>query len=504
MASIDIPNRTYSAYYKKSTHWKEMELAYRGGDAYKHYFLLQYYNESEAAFQDRKERAFYLNYCKTIVNTIISYIFSQEENIHIDLPSAIDYLKEDADSYGSRLLDFMRKNLTDALYLGQYGLLWDTPAQDPDNPDISAADQESKNRRYNLVPVHPANVLNWNTNPDTNKLNWILVKESYQKQDTPFDEPKTIDRYKLWYTDRVEIYKSVENGSILLIATKPNPYGQVPFTWLMPTDFDRDGFGESLIEDLNDINVCIFNLSTLLNRSTMESLFPKLLVPEAQLEEWTDKISDFRQKVKHNPELAETDVADFDKVMDEMLMGVGSIMPYSPDVSGDTIAKPEYLEQSTVVVDAILKITDMLRIEILRISGLNTPGKLEQTGEVSGLSKMVDFIDVNNTLSDIARTTAQQFENHFKILTDVIGGSEDVKFQFPTDFNIASTDKLIANLLLWRGDIDNAEYQEKVERLVIKKSLGRFYPMKDIEKIIDSTESGDSTDTENIEDAAEE
>lgn len=453
--------RTYETYQKNLLVWKTMLTAYMGGQEYINDNLIKHPREKETVFKARRNRAYYLNYCRQFVNLVVNFIFSSPGHITMELGD-VEYLRKSADNKGTALLEFSKSLLQKSLMYGQMGLLIDSPAAEI-NP-VSKQQQIEIGLNYYLVQITPDRVEDYSQDLKTGAIKWVSIREEQMIKPNPFIQPKKEVYYKVFYPGKIDIYteSDYKNSQNKPFTTIPTNFETVPFSWIMPLDVNRDGIGESLLADIHPINKNIFNLCSLIDEQVYSILFPIWLIPEDSLEE--SPVDPVSGKTK------------------ELELGVNEPIITTANYK----KKIELLTPSSDPIKTIMELIEMLRLEIIRILGLNTPGNLEMSNPESGLAKIIDFIDTNNTLSTIALMFATQLTKTFQQISKAMGKPDgSINFALPSDFNVTSITKIIDDILRVSDLVDSKLFNEKIQKLLAKKILNAFETPEEIDKVTD-------------------
>lgn len=453
-------NIAYPSYQSKCADWDRLMLAFKGGAAYVQQNLKQHLREADEIYQLRLDLAYYLNYCRQFINTIISYIFSRKDQIHIVLPKRMQRLHSNADRKNTSLYNLMKKLLGYALIYGQHGVLIDSPhyMQRPN----TKLEQDLMGLDYYLVPIRPHQVKRWQIDRDTGLFEWVTIYEQYDYIPSPFADATKIKKTKVFYRDRIEIFDQTQNQDLNRAPNEVilHQFGQVPFFWIMPMDVDEDGFGESAIQDIAPINRVIMNLCSLIDEQAFSILFPQWMIPDTAM--------DTKDSVTGLPKRLE--------------LGITKPLFYTPD---ENSSKPELITASSDPIAALQTWIETLRLEMIRIIGLNTPGKLEQN-TASGIAKTLDFIDSNNTLSSIASSFGDQMTEPLKCMARALQqNDDDIIVGFPSDFNVTQLRQFIQEILEARDNVPSETFHKKTNEIMARKALSNYATEDEMMRIID-------------------
>ena len=196
-------------------------------------YLDRYPREDENKFRRRLQIAHYPNYIQPLTDLKISFMMRKGLMVD-DRPDPLEEWREDVDGRGTTWDEVLPGVVLRTATLGWSPVLIDmppAPASIDGTPAImTRATADALGLRPTLVPLFPANLTDYQLDEDGDFV-WAKIRTDYRSQENPFDDPKEITRYTIWYRDRYEQYEVVTAaGSRAATATSqaPHSFGAVP------------------------------------------------------------------------------------------------------------------------------------------------------------------------------------------------------------------------------------------------------------------------------------
>jgi hypothetical protein len=221
MNEIDFEHPDYASHKGM---WQMYRDLYAGGHQLKNSaseYLLRRQKEPLDVYSERLHRAFYQNYIGSIVDWYAATLFRRAPSFHFTggLDSGREFLSsfaDDCDARGTKLSDFFRQLLTDALVAGQAHLLIDFPRATHRPVNRAEEDAEGISRAY-LVRYRAEDLINWSTD-SRGDYEWVVLRHK-QKRQPRFDSTEIVEETRWMYFDREHFrtYRRIE------AAGKTNP-----------------------------------------------------------------------------------------------------------------------------------------------------------------------------------------------------------------------------------------------------------------------------------------
>ncbi|MGE4564808.1 MAG: hypothetical protein AB7F32_08055 [Victivallaceae bacterium] len=268
-----IFRRRHALYRANAAVWERSRDAYSGGADYIRQALIKHVSEIDLEYQERLQRACYINYPRKIARTITQFVLSsgpQREN-------ADPALVEDFSRTGLRADEVMRQFSTLLNLYGAAALLVEMPYF------AGELDQERKvaeRIRPAVRVLSPLEVADWAYGED-GKLNWILIEESDTLDAGPFLPAVEVKRRKLWTRSEYYLFeRDSVTGMTAILARGENPLGMVPAVLTV----EPDGFGldhNHYFEDVVRISDAILNNDSESQMNIVKQMFGLLVISDS-------------------------------------------------------------------------------------------------------------------------------------------------------------------------------------------------------------------------------
>lgn len=400
-------DRTHPDYDLYLDFYKLLYASYKGGNEYMQFvddYLIQHRLENATDYKTRKERAYFLNYCKRVVEAYTNFIF-KEEIVRSDNPMLKAFFKN-ADGKGGSFTSVMQKISSLSSVYGFMDAIVDAPVSDKER--LTRRDvKEQKSLPY-VVLRNPIETTDWSFD-EWGVLNWVLYKYVFYNDADPTvaRDTENVYRYKIITRDTWEDFTDAES-----IRSGSNSLKEV-FVHRCYNRIDGGVVGTSLIGDIVLINKEIFNWCSLISEQISRQTFSQLVVPDD---------GDHFNSV--NSEGEETN---------SFVQTVGTAYAFTfPATSGQP---PRFISPDHEQIDVIWKMVQDHIAEIYRLVGLTAT---ESTDDSSGRAKQRQFISVEAALKAKAKTL-EQAENEIIRLVCLRQGiefTEDLQSKYPTNFDV--------------------------------------------------------------------
>lgn len=262
---VTTQHREYTAHLDQ---WTRNRDASKGQKAVKHAghkYLPGFQPEDKERYESYKKRARFLNVTGRTKAALVGAVFRREPEV--ELPTIIEYLKEDADGSGESLTQVSKKIVDDTLQTGRYGLLVDYPSAPEGLTEEQVAAMDLRAR---IACYRAESIINWRTITIAGRqmLSMVVLEESAEKikDNDPF-EVSTEKQYRvLWLENgqyRQDIYD--RHGELLAEPTYPrdrdgNPWNEIPFVFI-GADANQPTPSDAPLSDLADANISWYQVS---------------------------------------------------------------------------------------------------------------------------------------------------------------------------------------------------------------------------------------------------
>lgn len=378
--------RRHPLYEEDVRRYAILYASYLGGEAYTpELFLDRYLRESDEQYEERKARAYYLNYVAAVVDAYISAVFRRDPTR--ELPDSMRGFEEDATGEGDSLTDFTRDAMTWALTaLKAYAIV-----------DIA-----SDGTPYAHM-VHPANVLDFARDPRTGEYLWALLAEEHTVEDDPFAPRVIEERYRLWTPEEWRLF----DGQGVQIEEEPNTAGEVPLVEASPGKLPLP------IVDIAKINRRVYNIC-----SQIDEILCNVTFPQPYLQAGEEGVEDSLG------EAISPDVAPIRMGTTKMFL-----LP-----EGASMA-PGYLVPPDGPIQRQMEERERLIGAIYSLAGQEQTSPQTTAQPQSGVAKAFDFRETNARLSALAQAS-EAFEMRLLDLLSAYGFSGEYNVAYRKDYNV--------------------------------------------------------------------
>ena len=482
MAYSEIKDRRHPEFTDYETLFNLFYAAYKGGYEWMKNvgtYLNTHRMEADLDYRNRQARAFYLNYCKRVVDAYTNFIFKNGVTRSTD--TQLELFFDNADGMGGSINDIMKRISCLSSVYGRVDCIVDAPYQ-PTGKEVSVRQvKEGENLLPYIILRSPLETLDWSLDP-VGRFNWVFFRYVYYTDEDPMivRDTSNMYRYKVITLKDWEEFDDLGNS----IGSGPNDVGEV-FVHRCYHKFDSGLIGTSLIADIAYINREIFNWCSLISEQIYKQTFSQLVVPddgsyfETNYRDRGD-LGDATATVAGAPALRTHDLA----------ARIGSSYAFTfPSTSGQP---PQYISPSRDQIQVIWDMIADLVIEIYRLAGLGSAESQEDSS--SGRSRQRQFLAVDASLRAKAEVL-EKAENEIIRLYCVRQGLEfkdEYKSVYSKDFDILSfTEELDSEI-----KAVTAAFSPTLNKYVLKRMASKFIdeaPIQVKNQVLSEIESGDGS-----------
>jgi len=478
-----ILEQTHPEYTKYRHRWELYEDCYSGGPDIVRW-IHRHLRESLTSVRQRKARAFYPNYCQTIIDAYMSYIFRKgvvrqpepgEDRGPVLTPSPpsspdesaflapdqeaarvateplhkrkkkrsliaeeLEEFWKDVDQCGTPIDRFMAEVGIWMLTYGQYHVIVDMP-RTKEEPANEQQRREMKLHPY-LVKVSPLCLTNWEYGEDK-KLLWIRIREEISEELDSFSERKKggICQYRTWTRNEWHIHR-ITGDKVEYRGGGNHPLKEVPLvTFYCGETPPLSPIGNSFLRDIGPINLAILNWGSLIDNEAYERCLNILVMERSQL------------------------------TPGEIVIGTNNVLEYN---MGGT--PPHFLTASTEPASFI---QNMIREAVQEIYRLSRLGGL--TGRVtrearSGVAYKFESNEANQAIASKAdRLEAGERRIH-ELHEKWLGREWEGVIDYPEEFGIESVEEEVALLTQVKGQFRSPTLKRLLEKKAAVKLLGKL------------------------------
>ncbi len=177
-------------YTSKARMWRRYRDLYAGGEQFRDHaaeYLVRRHKEPMEVYQERLTRVFYENYLGSIIDWYMATLVRKEPVIEYEGAGErgkdfFNSLVQNADLRGTKMTQFFKEQLTEALVCGKSYVVVDFPRTS--EPVRNRADEDASGRsRAYLVGYTADEVINWSYD-DRGEMEWVVIRTSCLKQDS--------------------------------------------------------------------------------------------------------------------------------------------------------------------------------------------------------------------------------------------------------------------------------------------------------------------------------
>lgn len=436
--SLENLNNKHPLYKQKSARWHFLYASYVGGNTYREgAYLRKYWGEDNAPFDAYSARLDVTpldNHVKTTVDIYRSYLWRNQPKRNFGNMFGnpfIDGFLHDADFNGQGIDSFMKTALDWAMVLGHVWINIDRPAVEAQ----SAAEEMELGIRAYASMYTPQMVPDWKWEKSPNGQKFISYLKVYEMVSSD------MHIIKEWYPDRVvrtvvKVDKLGEYDSVIEQTEVPNALGKVPFICMAPQRSPVNGIGDSILDDVADVQRSIYNKLSELEQTIRMSGHPSLV-----------KTSDTKA-----------------------VAGAGGIITIPDDL--DPGLYPQLLQPS----GSVAAILDAIEHDVTTINGMTHLGAIRaiKGSTMSGVALQTERELLNSKLSDLADITEETELKIWALWFEwmEIGRDDDFKIEYYKSFDIKDP---AYEITIWQKALETVtdpEYiryaQKEIAKLTIK------------------------------------
>lgn len=403
---VGKPLPQHEDYMKLCMKWKFLDLSYRGGSRYKNGkdsegmdVLIRHEQESEKGWSRRKRMSTLHNFCRPVVDKMVGFVFGHP--VSRDDSEAFNEFEEDVDGKDTCLHEFMRRAVLKSCVLDRWYLMLDTTKP---MPKMTMAQAKAAGSRIVLKDLDPIRIINWDKDEDE----YLVTDE-------------TIGEFggaRLWDDTTYQVVELGKDGRIAsILPPVAHGWSSCPIVAVIP-----HCSGESLIEDVSEHQMAIFNLDSIHKEELMKQTFSQWWCAGANISK---------------------------DMLEAVDVGSRKVL-LMPGVDAQTV-KFERLASDPSQAESIRLAMEAEVREIYRTLGLKDP--TTETGPESGRALKIRFTESAFRASEISDMAEDAEEK----VTQLVGDALGVEFEgpeYPDDFDDESvTEELASTLSVIAADL---------------------------------------------------
>jgi hypothetical protein len=385
-----LADREHPAYSEQIDKWELYRNAVDGGDKFiNRDNLFSHRLEDSEDYEERLERAYFLNFCELIPNLYNDYIF--KERIGRSSDDDLYEFRKNVDRKYNDVSSFVSKAGFFSKVYGVVHALVDAPSGQQ-NDAFAKLTKANDTKIYPYCTlIHPTDLVDWSLDAD-GKFNWVILKSLYYNDADPKKDREEQTLYKLISKD--EWYIEDEDGNTPKFdeegreTSGNNSLGFVPIVSLYSKDLEDDKIGKSLLKDIVNINRIIFNWCSCIDEQIERQTFSQLVIPDDGTK------------------------AEESESGDDPLYRISTSSIWT--FPSDSTHPPSFIAPETESIKTIWNlVVDHIK-EIFRIAGLLGASE-DMYVSRSGRAAQMGFMSVNSSLANTAKLY-EKFENEISII----------------------------------------------------------------------------------------
>ena len=465
-AGVKLSSRTHPLYDENLSDWELYKAAVKGGESFiNSNNLFSHRLEDATDYDERLERAYYLNFCEAIPSIYNSYIF--KERIERAPDPLLEQFRANVDRRGTSISEFVARIGFFSKVYGAMHVLVDMPATKTENPKITRRYAKENNIYPYCSLIYPEQLVDWSLDEDGN-FRWVIIKSTYYLDEDPSVERQEKDHYKLITPKEWRIVDEDDNPAELsegIPNSGPNKLGFVPIITLYHRDLDNDKIGESILKDVVYVNRAILNWCSCIDEQIERQTFSQLIVPD------------------------DGSLGEASETGDDPLRRIGTSSAWT--FPADATNPPQFISPSTQSIETVWNlVVDHIK-EIFRISGLIGSSEDLYVSR-SGRAAQMGFLGVNSALAETAKRY-QQFENEISSVAYTQLGKDPSTFEevkYPDSFDLGTLEDEIDAFF----KVMERNFSKRLNKTIMKDISRRAVPLapqsirKEIEDEIESSD----------------
>ena len=264
-------SRRHPEYLKNEQIYRHCAEAYRGGPGYMEKTLIRHVSEIDLEFSERKRRAYYFNYPRSIARRITQYALATPPVRTNADPAMV----EDWSRTGMRTNEVMRQLSTMLTVFGKVWVQIDSPCF---SSPVSRSAAAAGNLRPYVRVLTPLEVTDWSFGTD-GKLEWAIIREELYENSDPLAPGEKYECIKLFRRGSWQLFRR-RGSEVEECASGKLPGNEIPLFPVEESDGSAAGAGH-WFEDAVRISEAIFNNESESQMNMVKQMFGLLVVSES-------------------------------------------------------------------------------------------------------------------------------------------------------------------------------------------------------------------------------
>lgn len=444
--AIELAKRTHPEYDAKIKEWMLYQMSAEGGAAFlTDENLFSHRLEDSEDFEERLQRAYYLNFCDTVPSMYNSYIF--KEGVERPSNENLAEFRKNVDGKGTNISEFMKIAGYWSSVFGVVHILINQPA--PGSTITTKRDQKENEQYPYARLIFPSQLKDWSVDSKGN-FKWVLIENTYYNDVDPKLEREEELHYMLITPDAWEIQD--ENGEKVTFddgsqSTGTNELGYIPLYTMYHKTGRAEKIGQSLLKDIVYINRIVFNWCSCLDEQIERQTFSQLVIPD-------------------DGSLADREESGETSVLRKI--GTSSLWTFPAEAKH----APQFISPNVENLSTIWNLVEDHIKEIFRLSGLQG-GTSDLYSSRSGRQSQYSFLGVNSALAEKS-SSYQEAENQISMIALNFMGVDTSDFsdvQYPTKFDIKALEDEIDGIFKILERNFSPQLNKALQKSVARKVL---------------------------------
>jgi hypothetical protein len=448
VTSADL-QRQHDDYTNNKDNWELFRDAYEGTGGFADgTHLVQFPREPADRFTDRKELAYYVNFCKAVIDVYIGHLLKRPAIRQHNNPDLERFYVAATQNREQDIDEVVKDAARKANIFGHSFFMVDKPSVVADTKQ-DEIDQNAYPYTYVLTPL---DILDWDVDGN-GEFNWIKIKETHVIADDPLGDKDCQYWYRIWTRTGWQLwidYADNKTSPSLLVEGK-HELGRVPIVTLKnKARSDNAVLGVSEINDIAYMNKAHYNRNSEETQTLRDQGYAILIYPGDV-----------------------TPTVNADGTTYSVKTGTDRMITYNPEGGG----KPEFIAPPSSVLEAYKTKLEEIAKSIFETARLDYGEGVRLSP--SGVALAFRFEKTNQALLDKANNL-QRAEEKIAALVQLWqrpAGStaelDEVSIVYPTNFALED------NTVALKNDLDtldmdisptfNKEYKKEVVRRRMKE-----------------------------------
>lgn len=221
-------------------------------------------NENIQRYTAYLKRANFANFTAHTKEGFVGMVFRQD--MTVDLPAQVEYLKENANGAGLTIDQLTRGTIGEVLEAGRYGYLTDYPITPQ---GLTVAKVQALGLKANILTYQAESIINWRTTVvnGTRKLTLVVLREEVEKIEPDGFTTKEDFQFRILRLTEGTYTQEIRDAEGTLLADQVAPrkadgtfWAEIPFTFIGTQNNDPD-VDKSCLYDIAEVNLAHYRNS---------------------------------------------------------------------------------------------------------------------------------------------------------------------------------------------------------------------------------------------------